>query len=154
VEAGDLEIRLVRAGEAGAVLRLVRSAFVKYTPRIGREPYPMGVDYAEPIARGQCWIAVADHRPAGMLVLVPEDDHLHLETVAVAPDMQGRGVGGRLLAFAEERAAAAGLGEVRLYTNEKMTENLAFYARHGYRETHRDEQHGFRRVFFTKPVLC
>jgi ribosomal protein S18 acetylase RimI-like enzyme len=153
VAVEDLEIRLARADEAGAVLRMVRAAFAKYTLRIGREPYPMGIDYAGPIAREHCWIAIAGHRPAGMLVLVPEADHLHLETVAVAPEAQGRGVGGRLLAFAEHRAVTAGLGEVRLYTNEKMTENLAFYVRHGYRETHRDEQHGFRRVFFTKVVL-
>jgi hypothetical protein len=31
-----------------------------------------------------------------------------------------------------------------------MTENLAYYPRHGYAETHRAEQDGFRRVFFTK----
>ncbi len=31
-----------------------------------------------------------------------------------------------------------------------MTENLAYYPRHGYAETHRAEQDGFRRVFFRK----
>jgi GNAT superfamily N-acetyltransferase len=150
----DLGIRAARAGEASAVLQIVRLAFEKYVPRIGREPYPMGVDYGEAIDRGQCWVAESDQRITGMLVLIAEDGYLHLETIAVAPDAQARGVGGGLLAFAEDRACAAGLGEVRLYTNEKMTENLVFYARHGYRETHRDEQHGFRRVFFTKRVLC
>jgi hypothetical protein len=33
-----------------------------------------------------------------------------------------------------------------------MTENLAYYARHGYVETHRAEHDGFRRVFFRKPI--
>ena len=37
-------------------------------------------------------------------------------------------------------------------TNEAMTENLAYYARHGYVETHRAEQDGFQRVFFRKPI--
>jgi hypothetical protein len=31
-----------------------------------------------------------------------------------------------------------------------MTENLTYYPRHGYTETHRAEQDGFRRVFFSK----
>jgi hypothetical protein len=31
-----------------------------------------------------------------------------------------------------------------------MTENLAYYRRHGYTETHRAGQDGFRRVFFRK----
>lgn len=42
--------------------------------------------------------------------------------------------------------------EIRLYTNEAMTENLSYYPRHGYTETHRGEQDGFRRVFFRKQV--
>jgi ribosomal protein S18 acetylase RimI-like enzyme len=70
--------------------------------------------------------------------------------VAVLPAAQGRGIGGRLLGLAEQHARSLGLGEIRLYTNEAMTENLAYYRRHGYTETHRAEQDGFRRVFFRK----
>jgi hypothetical protein len=33
-----------------------------------------------------------------------------------------------------------------------MTENLSYYPRHGYAETHRAEQDGFRRVYFRKPL--
>jgi hypothetical protein len=33
-----------------------------------------------------------------------------------------------------------------------MTENLAFYARLGYREDDRRTEEGFQRVFFSKPV--
>jgi cation transport regulator ChaC len=33
-----------------------------------------------------------------------------------------------------------------------MIENLAYYPRRGYRETHRAVQHGFRRVFFAKDL--
>jgi hypothetical protein len=37
-------------------------------------------------------------------------------------------VGARLLALPEEHARRRGLSEIRLYTNEDMTENLAYYA--------------------------
>ncbi len=47
-------------------------------------------------------------------------------------------------------ARSRGLPEVRLYTNEVMTGNLAYYPRQGYVETHRDTVNGFHRVFFTK----
>ena len=50
-------------------------------------------------------------------------------------------------------AVANGLSEVRLYTNEVMTENLAFYARRGYRETARSEGAAYRLVFLTKIVV-
>lgn len=54
------------------------------------------------------------------------------------------------MALAKERARSLHLSEIRLYTNEAMTENLAYYPRHGYAETHRAEQDGFQRIFFRK----
>jgi GNAT superfamily N-acetyltransferase len=66
--------------------------------------------------------------------------------------MRPRSMRTALLALAEEQARGLGLGEIRLYTNEAMTENLAYYPRHGYAETHRAEQDGFNRVFFRKPI--
>jgi hypothetical protein len=54
------------------------------------------------------------------------------------------------VAFAEERATAYGLSEVRLYTNEKMHENLAVYARLGFEESWRGVDGGYRRVFMRK----
>ena len=87
-----------------------------------------------------------------MVVLEPHPDHLLLDNVAVDPDRHGTGVGGQLLAFAERRARLLRLAEVRLFTNAAMTENLEYYPRRGYRQTHRAEQDGYQRVFFTKPL--
>jgi ribosomal protein S18 acetylase RimI-like enzyme len=75
-----------------------------------------------------------------------------LENVAVHPDAQGRGLGRDLLALADREAVRQRMTEIRLYTNEVMTENLAYYPRHGYVETGRAEQDGYRRVFFRKAV--
>jgi ribosomal protein S18 acetylase RimI-like enzyme len=132
---------------------LARAAYQPYVERIGREPAPLSADYGRIAGSGHAWVAEHDDRIVGLLVLEPADDHLLLENVAVAPQAQGRGIGGRLLRLAEDLARAHGLREVRLYTNEAMTENLAYYPRHGYRETQRSVQNGFRRVFFTKMVL-
>ncbi|WP_420813623.1 GNAT family N-acetyltransferase [Planosporangium thailandense] len=112
----------------------------------------MTADYAQAVREGRVWVAVENGEPVGFAVLVPQPDHLLLENVAVSPGTQGRGIGTRLLALAEDHARRQGVSEVRLYTNEAMTENLAYYARRGYVETHRAEQDGFRRVFFRKAV--
>jgi len=88
--------------------------------------------------------------PVGLIVLVPQADHLLVENVAVDPAFQRGGVGRALLAHAEQRAAQRGLREIRLYTNAAMTENLSLYPRLGYRETGRDTEHGFQRVYFSK----
>ena len=57
-----------------------------------------------------------------------------------------------LLDAAEAQARAAGVPELRLYTNEKMHENLAYYSRRGFVETGRALQDGYARVFFARPV--
>ena len=44
------------------------------------------------------------------------------------------------------------LTPARSFRDECLHENLAYYARHGYTETHRAEQDGFRRVFLRKPI--
>ena len=54
--------------------------------------------------------------------------------------------------FAEDEARRRGHGRVWLYTNVLMVENVALYTRLGYRETHRETQAGFSRVFMEKPV--
>lgn len=131
---------------------IAEATYQLYVDRIGREPAPMTADYAQIVESGHAWVAEHGDRIVGLLVLEPAEDHLLLENVAVAPQAQGLGVGGRLLRLAEEQALARGLREVRLYTNEAMTENLAYYLRRGYSETHRATQDGFRPIFFTKPL--
>jgi ribosomal protein S18 acetylase RimI-like enzyme len=88
----------------------------------------------------------------GILVLVAHPDHMLLENIAVSPDHQGLGVGRLLMTTAEQQAVAAGVGEVKLYTHELMTENHAYYRRQGYVETHRALDDGFSRVFYTKQL--
>jgi GNAT superfamily N-acetyltransferase len=145
-------LRPAVAEDVPALRAVAFAAYEGYVSRIGGRPAPMAADYAQSVRDGQVWVAEAGGVLAGLVVLVPRADHLLLENVAVSPSAQRQGVGGRLLAFAEDHARRLGLGEVRLYTNEAMTENLTYYPRRGYLETHRAEQDGFRRVFFRKDV--
>jgi len=98
------------------------------------------------------WVIQADREIAGVVVNEVHGDHLLLDTVAVAPGAQGRGYGALLLARAEDDARELGLSEVRLVTNQAMTENQTFYPRHGYTETARRRQDGYDRVFYAKKL--
>jgi GNAT superfamily N-acetyltransferase len=143
--------RRATVGDAPAVTDVVRAAFAAYIGRLGGvEPWPMTLDYADIIADGQTWVAEDAGEVVGGLVLEDRADHLLLEVIAVAPGRQGSGVGHLLMALADEQAVERGFDEVRLFTNARMTENLAYYPRRGYVETHRDEVNGFHRVFFAK----
>jgi GNAT superfamily N-acetyltransferase len=140
-------------GDVPELVRLANLAYQRYVARIGVLPAPMRADYAAEVAGGRVWVwAPVPGAVQGLIVLVPRPDHLLLENLAVLPRSHGHGIGTRLMNFAEEYARAQGLPEVRLYTNESMTENLRYYPRRGYVETHRAEENGFRRVYFRKSV--
>ena len=146
-------IRRATTADLTHLRQLITDAYEKYIERIGRPPAPMTADYAAALEHSRVWVLESDVAVVGALVTEDRGDHLLLETVAVAPSAQGNGYGRLLLDRAECDAAELGLSEVRLYTNEAMTENLSFYPRHGYRETGRAVEHGFRRVYFSKTVL-
>jgi ribosomal protein S18 acetylase RimI-like enzyme len=145
-------LRPAEPGDVDALRRIAVVAYQHYVPRIGRAPAPMTADYAQAVRRRQAWVAVDNGEVIGFAVLIAQPGYLLLDNIAVRPDAQGRGIGTRLLDLAEDHARSLHLGEVRLYTNEAMTENLSYYPRHGYVETHRAEQDGFRRVYFSKPL--
>jgi len=45
-----------------------------------------------------------------------------------------------------------GFAELRLYTHEAMSENIALYRRLGFEETRRRQEDGYDRVFMRKSV--
>ncbi len=110
----------------------------------------MDHDYARKVRQGYAFVAEDRGELVGVIVLIPEPDHLLVENVAVDPGRQSEGIGRVLLAFAEASAREAGLSTLRLYTNAAMTENLAFYPRLGYERIGSRTDNGFERVFFSK----
>ncbi|MCA1008240.1 GNAT family N-acetyltransferase [Rhodococcus hoagii] len=83
----------------------------------------------------------------------PEDEcTAELGRLVVAPDLQGRGRGSRLLRVAEDRLPAQ-VRSLRLFTGERSAGNLRLYNRFGYRETHRTPTPGgYELVHLTKEI--
>ena len=144
-------IRRAQPEDRAAVERIVRDAYGIYIERIGKPPGPMLDDYAALIADGAVSaLDEPDGTIAGIIVLLPQPDHLLLDNIAVRPDRQGQGLGRQLVAFAEAEARRLGHAELRLYTHQRMTENIALYTRLGFVETGRGREAGYDRVFMTK----
>lgn len=128
-------IRAAQASDTDAVQRISADAYVPaYKAVIGAVPKPAHEDYRPRIERGEVWVLETD-RPVGVVVLEDKTDHLLVYSIAVVPEMSGRGFGRALLDFAERHAVALELSELRLYTNRRMTKNLRLYERCGFRET-------------------
>lgn len=147
-----IHIRPATVDDISAIERIVRDAYSPYIQRIGATPGPMLDDYPARIAQGLVHVLLASGDVQALLVLIPEPDCLLLDNIAVSPGAQGKGYGRHLLRFAEDEARRRGLAAIRLYTQEKMTENMGIYRRHGYVETHRAEEIGLKRVFMKKAL--
>lgn len=131
-----LELRPAEPHEAAAIAGIVRAAYARWVPAIGREPLPMRVDYDKALQEHRFDVVAEGGRTDGRIVGVIETmqraDHIWIENVAVAPEAQGSGIGRRLLDHAERLARAAGCLEARLLTNAAFEANVALYRRLGY----------------------
>jgi ribosomal protein S18 acetylase RimI-like enzyme len=145
-------IRLATPEDRADVEEIVQAAYAGYILLIGQKPGPMRDDYSALIEKRSVYVLVSQSRILGVLVLLPEEETMLLDNVAVSPDMQGRGYGRLLIAFAERLSIDHGFKAIRLYTNEAMSENIRLYERLGFVETHRAEEKGFRRVYMRKAL--
>lgn len=131
------QLRRAIPADAAAARDLVRAAYAKWVPVIGREPLPMRADYDRAVAEHLVDLWEEEGALLALIETIPKPDHLLIENLAVRPSAQGRGLGERLLRHAEALARSLGYTELRLYTNAMFAENIAFYARRGYVETER-----------------
>jgi GNAT superfamily N-acetyltransferase len=134
----DLTMRHALPGDAGAIRALVRAAYAKWVPILGREPRPMTADYDAALRQHRFDLIEADGRLVALIQTEARTDHHWIENLAVLPSAQGHGLGKRLLAHAEDLARDAGLTELRLLTNGRMAANRALYRSLGYVETAED----------------
>jgi GNAT superfamily N-acetyltransferase len=149
-ESGQATVRRAAAADVAAIEALVTRAYEPWIERIGIRPLPMEQDYAERIAAADAFVLEDEGEIAGLLILEADGDRLTVDNVAIEPSRQGKGLGRRLLAYAEERARERGVPELRIYTHQKMTENIELYTRLGYVEYERRTKDGRDGVFMAK----
>lgn len=117
------------------------------------------------IASGECFVAVADGAICGTILFrdasrtngspwYNRPDVASFGQFAVEPGLQSRGLGRRLVAHVEDRAAASGAGELALDTAEPAVHLVEWYTRLGYRFIeHAQWQHtNYRSVLLSKTL--
>ena len=124
--------RRATAGDVAAIEALQRAAYARNRALLGVEPLPLQVDYREIVARMEVWLFERDRSLQGVLALEAEPDALLIWSVATAPDAQGVGLGNLMLDFAQARAREVNRTTIRLYTGEKLPDNIGWYQRHGF----------------------
>jgi GNAT superfamily N-acetyltransferase len=96
------------------------------------------------LSRGECWLAMAGERIIGAILLCmppphpvspvyERDDLAMFQQFAVAPERQGEGIGGALIAHVELRATELGARTLAFDTAEGASRLIAWYQGLGYR---------------------
>ena len=135
----DAEVRLDRvpAEAVGELLTLRRAAFVSEAQISGNPNIPpltqTLAELREDMAREDvitigAWIGP---RLVGSIRVGIEDDKATLGRLAVAPDIQGQGIGTQLL-FEVLKHLPENTREVWVFTGQDSKQNLSLYAKHGF----------------------
>jgi ribosomal protein S18 acetylase RimI-like enzyme len=128
-------VRQAKPLDAETVHQISREAYTAaYLPVIGVVPKPGIEDYRPHIKRGEVWILEAHGEPIGVIVLEEKPDFLLVYSVVVKPQHQRKGHATTLLGFADQHALAIGVKAVRLYTNQRMEQNIGLYRCCGFTE--------------------
>jgi GNAT superfamily N-acetyltransferase len=112
----------------------------------------MTTDFVAAIERHRIDLFFLEGTLVALIEMVPNEDHLLIENVAISPASQRKGLGRKLIAHAEGIAADLGHTEVRLYTNTSFCGNIRFYQNLGYRIYREETWAGGRVVHFIKQL--
>lgn len=155
------ELIIDRAGpdDAGELLTLQRAAYMTEAQLNGTADLPPLTQTLDELRASVSDDMVLQARRGGRLVgsvlgrVEPGEagDSWYVGRLMVAPDLQGQGIGGRLLSDIEQLAPES-CRTFRMVTGAASGPNLEFYARHGYRESGRFSHPGpVDVVILTKP---
>lgn len=148
----EVEISAIGDEDAGEVLTVQRAAFVSEAAIYGSvdmPPLTQTLAELEAELRSESgFVARMDGRLVGAIRFVERDGMLLIGRIAIAPDMQGEGIG-RMLLQAAEDASTADVAE--LFTGSLSEANLRLYEACGYEEHERiPDGDGTAQVFLRK----
>jgi GNAT superfamily N-acetyltransferase len=113
----------------------MESAYAAYQDRLGgvRLP-PMDIDYTAEIENYPCWVVESAGEILGGLIMIFAADRARIANIAVAPQAQGQGIGGKLMKLAEAESGQRGFADLYLTTHVMLTENISLYRHLGWKE--------------------
>jgi len=150
----EIVISPISDEDAGEVLTVQRAAFVSEAAIYGSvdmPPLTQTLSELEVELRAESgFTARIGGRLVGAIRFVERDDMLLIGRIAIAPDMQGEGIGRTLLESAEKSSGAA---VAELFTGSLSEANIRLYEACGYEEHERvPDGDGTAQVFLRKQL--
>lgn len=150
----DIEVARITPADAGEVLTVQRAAFVSEALIYGTADMPPLTQTLDELraelAEEQGWVARVGPRLVGAIRVRETEDLLLIGRIAIAPDLQGEGIGRALLEAAETASSAP---EAELFTGSLSEANVRLYESCGYRVAETvDQGDGTSQIFMRKTL--
>lgn len=150
----DIDIQPLRVTDAGEVLTIQRAAFVSEAliyESVDMPAFTQTLAQIEAELRtAEGWVARVGGRLVGAIRTREADGLLLIGRIAIAPDMQGNGIGQALLEAAENHSRAH---SAELFTGSLSEANIRLYENCGYVETERvDQGDGIQEIYMRKKL--
>ena len=131
------------------IITIAQKAYEKYVERMGKEPAPM-----RPVIQKEDVVFVCEDNKQviAFAILVKINDQIILDSIAVDPPHQKKGIGNNFIKFIEEYLMEQKVNKYQLYTNEKMFENIDWYQKIGFKIFKKVSEKGFNRIYFEKEL--
>ncbi|MFH1689007.1 MAG: ribosomal protein S18-alanine N-acetyltransferase [Candidatus Eisenbacteria bacterium] len=125
-------------GETPLRIRSMMARDIQRVCEIEEEVFPMPwsrASFEEELAPGKCafpWVAEKDSDVVAYMISWLVEDELHVGNIAVAPSLQGTGIGRALFAHCLARALERGVSRATLEVRVSNTRAIALYESHGF----------------------
>ena len=132
------------------IMAIALKAYEKYVERMGKEPAPM-----RPVIQKEDVVFVCEDNKQviAFAILVKINDQIILDSIAVDPSHQKKGIGNNFIKFIEEYLMEQKVNKYQLYTNEMMFENIDWYQKIGFKIFKKVTEKGYNRIYFEKKLF-
>jgi ribosomal protein S18 acetylase RimI-like enzyme len=142
-------IRLRKAvlRDAQKIHELLSAAFEPYRQYYTEEAYnatvlsPQRIERRIHDRRRETWILLSNERCAGTVSLKLDEKRVYIQSMAVAPAHQGRGIGKSILEEIEKRGRELQCKELVLESFAPLTKAVTLYERYGFKSTGEKRQY-------------
>lgn len=146
IKSAAICIREAAPDDSADIADILQKAFGPYRHFYSEDAFravtPTKDEIAARFVEGPIWIAELESKAIGTVSVSNESEGLYIRSLAVIPEMQGRGIAHRLLETAMNYAESGGWERVFLYTTYFVPGARQLYEKHGFqwvRDTAREE---------------